>query len=58
MLCEVIIKLDGAEVRGLPEILTLEDALVPGQQVRLKVIRSGRELDLDLTVGQRPWPWN
>jgi S1-C subfamily serine protease len=58
MLREVIIKLDGAEVWGLHEILTLEDASVPGQQVRLKVIRSGRELDLDLKVEQRRRLWN
>jgi serine protease DegQ len=53
---DVIIQVDGTEVYGLHEMLSLEDALVPGQQVKLRINRAGRELDLDITIGSRPWP--
>jgi S1-C subfamily serine protease len=55
---DVIIQVDGTEVYGLHEMLSLEDALVPGQQVKLRVNRAGREIDLDITTGSRPWPTN
>lgn len=54
---DVIIKVGGHEVFGLHEILSLEDALIPGQPVKLTINRAGREFDLDLVVGARPWPW-
>ena len=54
---DVIIKVGGNEVFGLHEILSMEDSLIPGQPVKLTINRAGREFDLDLVVGSRPWPW-
>ncbi|MBX3461476.1 MAG: trypsin-like peptidase domain-containing protein [Planctomycetes bacterium] len=53
---DVILKVNGADVFGLHEILSLEDSLPPGRTVKLTINRAGREFDLDVQVGQRPWP--
>ena len=55
---DVLIKIDGVDVYGIHEALMLEDALVPGQLVRLTINRAGREFETGLSVGQRPWKWN
>lgn len=52
---DVIIKIDDQEVFGVHEVLTLEDAFLPGQQVKLTINRAGREFDINVVTGQRPW---
>jgi len=54
---DVIIKVGGAEVFGVHDVLMLEDLLAPGQEVRLTLNRAGREFEVSLIAGQRPWPW-
>jgi S1-C subfamily serine protease len=54
---DVIIKIDTVEVFGLHELLMLEDALVPGQQVSITINRAGHEFEIQIITSQRPWPW-
>ena len=52
---DVIIRIDAKEVFGIHEVLTAEDAYVPGQEVKLTINRAGREFDISILTGQRPW---
>ncbi|MCA8915094.1 MAG: serine protease [Planctomycetes bacterium] len=54
---DVIIKVDGNELYGIHEVLMLEDAVIPGQQITLTINRAGREFEIQILAGQRPWPW-
>lgn len=54
---DVIIKIDGEEVFGIHEVLSIEDAMVPGQMVTLTINRAGREFPVVFMVGERPWPY-
>lgn len=55
---DVIIMVDDVELYGIHEVLMLEDTVLPGQQVRLTINRAGREFEITLISGQRPWPFN
>ena len=54
---DVIIKVDGEDLYGIHEVLMLEDRVIPGQQVTLTINRAGREFEIQILAGQRPWPW-
>lgn len=53
---DVIIKVNDVELFGIHEVLMLEDAMQPGQQVTLTINRAGREFEITLIAGRRPWP--
>ncbi|MCB9935962.1 MAG: trypsin-like peptidase domain-containing protein [Planctomycetes bacterium] len=54
---DVIIAVDDVELYGIHEVLMLEDAVIPGQQVRLTINRAGSEFEITIIAGQRPWPF-
>jgi len=52
---DVIIRIDGNEVRGIGDILVyIERYKNVGDDIVLSVIREGREIDVPLTLGERP----
>ncbi|MDC1142580.1 S1C family serine protease [Planctomycetota bacterium] len=52
---DVVIKINGKDVFGLHEVLTIEDSLPPGQTVEITVARGEIQLPIGITVGERPW---
>jgi S1-C subfamily serine protease len=52
---DVIISLGGRDLFGLHEVLSMEDALIPGQPIALTINRAGNELEVSIRPGQRPW---
>jgi S1-C subfamily serine protease len=54
---DVIIGVDGLVVRRLTDIVVyIERNKVPGDTVELLIDRNGQQLNLTLTIGQRPLP--
>ena len=54
---DIIVGLDGVEVRGIADILLyLERHVEIGQKVVFHVVRDGERLDIPLVVGERPSP--
>ncbi len=52
---DVIIGIDGVKVLGLGDILAyLEEKLRPGDKTTLTIIRDGREMKVEITVGKLP----
>lgn len=53
---DVIVSINGLDVRDTPGMLNQIAQLAPGSVAKVKVLRAGREVDLDVTVGERPVP--
>jgi len=53
---DVMLAINGVSVRDTPGMLNQIAQLAPGSVAKVKVLRSGREVDLDVTVGERPIP--
>jgi len=53
---DVLLSINDTPVRDTPGMLNLIAQLPPGSVARVKVERNSRELDLAVTVGQRPIP--
>ncbi len=53
---DVIVSINGLDVRDTPGMLNQIAQLAPGSVAKVKVLRAGREVDLDVTVGERPIP--
>jgi WD40 repeat protein len=51
---DVIISIDGVEVENMQRFIGTIGDRGPGAQVRLRVLRSGKEHALSVTLGQRP----
>jgi serine protease DegQ len=53
---DVMLSIDGVDVRDTPGMLNQIAQLAPGSVAKVRVLRAGREVDLDVTVGERPIP--
>jgi serine protease DegQ len=53
---DVMLAINGVGVRDTPGMLNQIAQLAPGSVAKVKVLRSGREIDLEVTVGERPIP--
>ncbi|UCE43752.1 MAG: trypsin-like peptidase domain-containing protein [Candidatus Bathyarchaeota archaeon] len=54
---DVIVEIDGQTVRKLNDLaIYTERNKRPGDDITLTIIRSGEEQNVDLTLGERPWP--
>ena len=53
---DVILSINSLTVRDTPAMLNQIAQLAPDTVAKVKVIRNGREVDLDVTVGERPVP--
>ena len=53
---DILTAVDGKSVTDSSSMLNLVAALQPGKIARIQVIRNGKKLDLNVTVGKRPAP--
>jgi S1-C subfamily serine protease len=54
---DVVIGVDGKSIRGLEDVLLyLEFTKSPGEVIFLTVLRNGSQLDVEVTLGERPPP--
>jgi serine protease DegQ len=53
---DVMLSINNVSVRDTPGMLNQIAQLAPGSVAKVKVLRAGREVDLDVTVGERPIP--
>jgi serine protease DegQ len=53
---DILLSINGAPVQDTPRMLTQIAQLAPGSVARVKVIRTGKELEIAVTVGERPVP--
>jgi S1-C subfamily serine protease len=51
---DIIVSIDGAPVRSMDDVITYLQNTTVGQQVILKVLRDGDQLDLAVELGERP----
>ncbi|OZI21241.1 2-alkenal reductase [Bordetella genomosp. 9] len=51
---DIVLSIDGNDVRNTSSMLAMIALLPPGQDVTLAVLRGGRQLDLKVTIGVRP----
>ena len=51
---DVIVSLDGQEVESLERFMAAIGAKTAGAQVRLRLLRSGKERSVTVTLGERP----
>jgi serine protease DegQ len=53
---DILLSINDQPVRDTPRMLTQIAQLAPGSVARVKVIRGGKELEIAVTVGERPAP--
>jgi serine protease DegQ len=53
---DVLLKVGDTTVADSPSMLTAISRLKPGDAAKVKVLRQGKELDLDVVAGKRPKP--
>lgn len=53
---DLMLSINGTAVHDTPGMLNQIAQLAPGSVAKVKVLRSGREVDLEVTVGERPIP--
>jgi serine protease DegQ len=51
---DVVLELDGKSTRDVSALLAQIAALTPGTQVKLKLLREKKPVDVEVTVGKRP----
>ncbi len=51
---DVIVEVDGQKVTNATQLRNLVARASPGKEVRMKVLRNGREQELRVTLGERP----
>jgi serine protease Do len=55
---DVIIKWDGQQIESAREVSRQIHETPPGRSVRLGIMRDGREIEVNVTMGERPSPAN
>lgn len=53
---DVIVKFEGEEVTSVRKLTRLLSEVAPDHEARLKIVRSGDERDVTVTMGKRPTP--
>jgi serine protease DegQ len=53
---DVLLSINGVPVRDTPGMLNQIAQLAPGSLAQVRVERDSREVDLSVTVGERPIP--
>ncbi len=51
---DVVLEIDGKPTRDVPALLTRIAELPPGTSAKVKIVRDGRPVDVDVTIGKRP----
>ena len=52
---DVVTEVNGLPIENANELLLQVSGIVPGNNARLSVDRDGEQLQLDVTLGERPW---
>ena len=53
---DLVVEIGGKPTPDVPQLLARIAELTPGSNARIKVLRDGRALDIDVTVAKRPRP--
>jgi serine protease DegQ len=53
---DVVVEIGGKATPDVPQLLARIAELTPGSNARIKVLRDGKPLDIDVTVAKRPRP--
>jgi serine protease DegQ len=53
---DILLSINGTPVQDTPRMLTQIAQLAPGSVARVRVLRGGKELEIAVTVGERPAP--
>jgi len=53
---DVVVEIGGKSTPDVPQLLARIAELAPGSNARIKVLRDGKPLDIDVTVAKRPRP--
>ncbi len=54
---DVIVAINGQTIKSMDDLIAyLEENTTPGQKVTLTIVRNGKQMTLDLTLGVRPSP--
>jgi S1-C subfamily serine protease len=51
---DVVVAVDGVELRGMSELVAEVRRRTPGQRVRFDILRSGEPIELTVVLGERP----
>jgi len=51
---DVVVEIGGKPTPDVPQLLARIAELSPGSNARIKVVRDGKPLDLDVVVARRP----
>ena len=53
---DVVLEIGGKSTRNVPQLLARIAELPPGSSTKVRVVRSGQDVEVDVTVGKRPQP--
>ncbi len=53
---DVVVEIGGKSTRNVPQLLARIAELPPGSVAKVHVVRGGKDVDVDVTVGKRPPP--
>ncbi|MFO1317287.1 MAG: trypsin-like peptidase domain-containing protein [Burkholderiales bacterium] len=53
---DVVVEIAGKPTRNVPQLLARIAELPPGSTAKVHIVRSGKDADVDVTVGKRPPP--
>ena len=51
---DVVIEIEGKSTRNVPQLLARIAELPPGSSAKIRVMREGKDVEVDVTVGKRP----
>ena len=53
---DVVLEISGKSTRNVPQLLARIAELAPGSNIKVKVLRAGSDVEVDVLVGKRPPP--
>jgi len=53
---DVVLEISGKSTRSVPQLLARIAELPPGSSIKVKVLRAGHDVEMDVLVGKRPPP--
>jgi len=53
---DVVLEISGKSTRNVPQLLARIAELPPGSSAKVRILRSGHDVEVDVTVGKRPPP--
>ena len=53
---DVVLEIGGKSTRTVPQLLARIAELPPGSNAKVRIVRSGQDVEVDVMVGKRPPP--